>query len=495
VYCASRRSAEELAGALKLAGSAALPYHAGLSAEERAKNQEAFLRDEVPIICATIAFGMGINKPNVRWVLHADLPKNIEGYYQETGRAGRDGLPAECLLLYSRGDVAKQLRFLEEIPDEDVKAATRRQLDLMVNYAESAQCRRIGLLGYFGESWPEQNCGACDNCLEPREMYDASTDALKFLSCVVRIQQWSNFSTGMNHIVDVLRGADTERIRKWEHHRVTTYGIGKEKSRADWLSLASQLMQLELIDVDSKFGSVGLTIKGRGFLKNRPQLQLAKAHASEASQKTASKASRTDIPCDTGLFEELRHVRKALADTQQVPPYVVFSDVSLRHMAREYPTTAEAFLRIPGVGQQKLERYGLDFLAAISSWLGTHDKTTFVPLESVEKPVEREFQTLSSTVMDTLERFQQGLSPAEIAEQRKLAPSTIESHLAAGIAAGVEIELARLLAPSELRELKTAFSAWMPPALSTIYEELQGRYSYSKLKYYAALKTRNPEQY
>jgi ATP-dependent DNA helicase RecQ len=224
IYCASRATAERVADSLAGRGFLARPYHAGLAAEERARNQEMFLRDDTRIICATIAFGMGINKPNVRWVIHHDLPKNIEGYYQETGRAGRDGLPGDCLLLFSAGDIAKQTHFLDEITGEQERAIARTQLRQIVHYAESAGCRRVELLQYFGETFPLDNCGACDNCSEPRESFDGTIVAQKFLSCVYRIQQNSRFGTGMNHVIEVLTGAKTEKITRWGHDRLTTYG-------------------------------------------------------------------------------------------------------------------------------------------------------------------------------------------------------------------------------------------------------------------------------
>ena len=231
IYCASRATAERVAETLAGKGYAARPYHAGLDAAERSRNQELFLRDETRIICATIAFGMGINKPNVRWVIHHDLPKNIEGYYQETGRAGRDGLPGDCLLLFSAGDIAKQTHFLAEITDEHEQAVARAQLRQIVHYAESSGCRRAELLDYFGEKYPSANCGACDNCLEPRATYDGTVVAQKFLSCLYRIAQHSDFNVGLNHVVEVLTGADTEKITRWGHDRLTTYGIGKELTR------------------------------------------------------------------------------------------------------------------------------------------------------------------------------------------------------------------------------------------------------------------------
>src|SRR5437762_708958 len=248
VYCQSRNSAENLAMRLQEDGIEAKPYHAGLDAAIRSKNQEMFLRDDVQVICATIAFGMGINKPNVRFVVHYDMPKNIEGFYQETGRAGRDGLPSECLLLFSAGDAVKYSRFIDEISNEHERKIARQQLRRMVELAESAECRRAALLRYFGEVFREPNCGACDNCMTPREMYDGTVEAQKFLSCVYRVREKSGFDFGINQIAEVLSGAETEKVRKWNHQEVSTYGIGKEHGQNEWRLIGRELIRLGYVN-------------------------------------------------------------------------------------------------------------------------------------------------------------------------------------------------------------------------------------------------------
>ena len=257
IYCQARKTAENLASKLNAEGISAGAYHAGMETAERSRSQEAFLRDEVRIVCATIAFGMGINKPNVRFVIHYDLPKNIEGYYQETGRAGRDGLPSECLLLFSPGDRVKYGRFIDEMSNPREREIARAQLEQIVHYAETAGCRRAFLLNYFGEQYKGDsvdegaNCGACDNCLAPRQTWDGTVAAQKFLSCVYRIREKSGFGVGIQHVVEVLAGADTEKIRKWDHHRLSTYNIGHEHSRAEWSAIGRELVRLGLLRQDA----------------------------------------------------------------------------------------------------------------------------------------------------------------------------------------------------------------------------------------------------
>jgi ATP-dependent DNA helicase RecQ len=365
VYCQSRRSAESVASRLSDDGVMAKPYHAGLDAKERSMNQELFLRDEVRVICATIAFGMGINKPNVRFVVHHDLPKNVEGFYQETGRAGRDGLPSECLLLFSAGDAVKYSRFIDEVSDEKQRRIATAQLRQMVDFAESGECRRVGLLRYFGEDFRENNCGGCDNCLTPRETYDGTLAGQKFLSCVYRVREKSGINFGINQIVEVLAGAETENIIKWDHHTVSTYGIGKELSRVEWRTIGRELIRMGYLrQAAEKFNVLQLTDQGQAALRERQSIRLTRS----ATVKKPAQPRAGEISCDEDLFERLRQLRKRLADERGVPPYIVFSDVSLRQMARQYPSNEAEFAQISGVGEQKLKRFGKIFLSAIANY-------------------------------------------------------------------------------------------------------------------------------
>ncbi len=376
IYCASRATAERVAESLAGRGFAARPYHAGLDAAERSRNQEMFLCDETRIICATIAFGMGINKPNVRWVIHHDLPKNIEGYYQETGRAGRDGLPGDCLLLFSAGDIAKQTHFLDEITDEHEQQVARAQLRQITHYAESAGCRRAELLDYFGEKFPLNNCGACDNCLEPRETYDGTLVAQKFLSCVYRVQRHGRFSVGMNHLIEVLTGADTDKIRRWGHDQLSTYGIGKDMTRPQWAAIGRELMRLgHLAVAEGEFATLELTDTGRELLRARTPIQLTKPMLLPKAKRVTRREG--DIACDEILFERLRALRKQLADERKVPAYIVFGDTTLRQMAREYPTSVSAMEGISGMGEKKRAEFGKTFAQAITDFLESNPKVEF----------------------------------------------------------------------------------------------------------------------
>ncbi len=369
IYCFSRKATEQTADRLRQEGIEAIAYHAGMTPNQRAANQEAFIRDEVKIVCATVAFGMGIDKPNVRYVIHQDIPKNIEGYYQETGRAGRDGLPSVCILYFSAGDVAKQLGFIADKSNAQEREVAKEQLRQMVGYAESAQCRRVSLMGYFSEIWKDHDCGNCDNCLNPKESFDGTIPAQKVLSCVYRIWQKGGFGVGINHVVDVLVGSKNEKVRKWGHDGLSTYNIGGEYARPTWQAFGRELVRLGLLDQSSEnYGALALTEKGRLTLRNREPITLTKPDLNVKVNRPAP-AATGGIECDEDLFAILRTLRKEMADEKGVPPYIVFSDVTLREMARYFPTDEDQLSEISGVGMKKLEEYGPDFLETIQEFL------------------------------------------------------------------------------------------------------------------------------
>jgi ATP-dependent DNA helicase RecQ len=365
VYALSRKRTEEIAGHLALAGHQAAAYHAGLPAAVREDVQERFLRDDLHIVVATVAFGMGIDKPDVRFVVHHDMPKHIEGYYQETGRAGRDGLAAEALLLYGAQDVVMARRLVEGTDNPEQRRIESHKLQAMIALAESLTCRRRVLLGYFGEELADE-CGNCDICLSPPETFDASVEAQKVLSCVYRVGE----RFGIKHVVDVLRGADTDRIRKLGHDRLSTYGIGPEMGDDEWASITRQLIHRGLLIQDiANYSVLKLTPKARPVLRGEERIELARPRlkATPVKRRKIPKAAQGLAAADADLFEALRALRKELADEHGVPPYVIFGDATLIQMSAEKPSNDEQLLEITGVGEKKLERYGAVFLKAIAN--------------------------------------------------------------------------------------------------------------------------------
>lgn len=362
VYALSRKRVDEVATRLTEAGVNAAPYHAGLADAERRRVQEAFLRDDLRVVVATVAFGMGIDKSNVRFVVHYDLPRNIESYYQETGRAGRDGLAAEALLLFGYGDVAIGRALIESGGNAEQIRIELHKLNAMVGFAEALTCRRRVLLGYFGEI-PEMDCGNCDICLEPPERCDATEEARKALSCVYRVGQ----RFGVGHVVEVLRGTASQRIKTLGHDRLSTYGIGRELSQDAWGSIIRQLVHLGYLEQDmGNYSVLRLTPLARPLLRGEEKLMLARPRTRIVTNvKKEQKRGTKGAPHHEGLFQALRVLRKRLADEQQVPPFVVFSDATLMEMASHRPADTDGLSRINGVGRHKLERYGAVFLRVI----------------------------------------------------------------------------------------------------------------------------------
>jgi len=391
VYCLSRKRTEEVADKLRAHGVNAAAYHAGLPADARRRVQDAFARDDVHVVVATVAFGMGIDKSDVRFVVHHDLPKTVESYYQETGRSGRDGLPAEALLLFGLGDAAVVRSLIEgggrgatgASADEVVVRDPERvrieihKLNAMVGYADGLSCRREALLGYFGEPYPAP-CGNCDICLEPPETFDATEQARMALSCVFRLWERDGFGYGVGYVIDVLRGSENEKIAARGHEQLSTYGIGAELSRDHWQSLIRQLIHRGYLAQDiARFSALRLTEASRPLLRGEETLIMAKPRVRVPTKKQRLRTVRAGraaelagLPVDEALFEELRALRKQLADEQNVPAYVVFSDATLAEMAARRPATQAELLDVNGVGQTKLERYGDAFLEAIAGRAG-----------------------------------------------------------------------------------------------------------------------------
>ena len=372
IYCFSRRETESLANDLSVEGLSARAYHAGLDPAVRRQTQEDFVRDRVPIIVATIAFGMGIDKPDIRLVVHYSLPKSLEGYYQETGRAGRDGLPSQCVLFFSVSDKISQDYFINQIADESEQATARDKLAKMVEFAQLPICRRRFILEYFGELWTEENCGGCDVCLQLVEKFDATEITQKILSAVIRTGE----RFGANHVVQVLMGSREKRVLELGHDGLSVYGIAKDFGRPQMREVMSQLQSLGLLARSTgEFPTLVVSPEGREFLRNRGTLSLPRPAGISEGRKSGPKRgshSAATLDYDEDLFEELRVLRRRLADAQEVPAFVVFGDVSLRHMAATFPQSMEEFSRITGVGEVKLKQYGPQFIKAIQSYAGAN---------------------------------------------------------------------------------------------------------------------------
>ena len=363
IYRTTRDAVTATAASLASRGFKALPYHAGLSAEEREKNQEAFNRDEVSVIVATIAFGMGIDKSNVRFVVHADLPKHIEAYYQETGRAGRDGAPAHCLLYFSRGDIPKIRYFIDKLEDEAERAIAMEKLNQTVRFASHNVCRRKQLLSFFGEAYPEENCKACDICTGSVQEINISSDARIVMSAVARTSE----RFGIVHIIDIVIGADTKRVRELGHHELKTFGAGRNKDKNHWRFIVNELLAQELTRQDGdRYPVLKLTPRGAAVLTGKDEVFGLKREEVKARERRR-KAGETGRYDET-LFGRLRAVRKRIAGENHVPPYIIFSDKTLHEMCRHFPKTASELRLIPGVGDVKLERYGREFLEEIRTY-------------------------------------------------------------------------------------------------------------------------------
>lgn len=466
VYCLSRKKVEQTAEWLTDQGRLALPYHAGLPQELRQQNQQRFLREEGVIIVATIAFGMGIDKPDVRFVAHLSLPKSIEAYYQETGRAGRDGEPANAWMAYGLQDVITLRQFSQDSnAGEQHKRIEHHKLESMLGLCELISCRRHALLAYFDEQGAEK-CGSCDNCKTPPEKWDATEAAQKALSCIYRTDQ----RFGVNYIIDVLLGKHNERIQRNGHDQLSTFGIGSDFSVAEWRSVFRQLIALGYLDIDmERHGALRLTEKCRALLRGEQKLELRK-QAKEQTVAKKSKQKNTVRPQDAPLWDALRIVRMTLAEEHGVPPFVIFHDSTLQEMVKKRPQTLNDFSRISGVGEQKLSRYGQAFVDMIKQY----------PLADLLN------NRLSGTVNETLMLYQQDISIEHIAQQRELGISTIYTHLADAIEVGllnvrdvIGLEDSRY---NEIVYLIESFDEEEKGRLKPVYDELEGEVEYGILK-------------
>ena len=487
VYCFSRQETEDLARRLNGAGFSAAPYHAGLDSETRRRAQDDFIRDKTPVIVATIAFGMGIDKPDVRLVVHYSMPKSVEGYYQETGRAGRDGLPSECVLFFSLGDRVRQDYFVGQIQDEGERRNAREKLDRMVDYAQLPTCRRRYLLEYFGEEWREGNCGACDVCLEPGREFDGTEIAQKVLSAVVKTDE----RFGATYVINVLVGSRNKKVLGFGHDQLSVYGIVREFSREQLKEIIAQLRAKGLL-VRNEGELPTLSVSGEGWevLRGRGKVMLVKPV--EDAKPTRASVREVMMQYDKGLFEELRALRRRLAEEKGVPPYVVFGDVSLQHMATTYPGSREEFARIHGVGEAKLDEYGPEFVEVIRGYVEANKievpTGNSLPLlmhdgRQINRGADDGGRPLGRTYERTREMLEQGMSLDEIAQERGLAKSTVIGHMERIVGNGIAVEVSHLLPKtSKMREIEQAFRECGSGLLGPVKERLGERFEYEELK-------------
>jgi ATP-dependent DNA helicase RecQ len=501
IYCLSRKTCETIAQKLQQKGIKAGHYHAGMTPNQRGSVQEKFLQDDLQVIVATIAFGMGIDKSNVRWVMHYNLPKNIEGYYQEIGRAGRDGAPATAILFYSFADVMSMREMVtKDVPARQAQLNTAK-LERMQQFAEAASCRRRILLHYFSEDLGH-DCGNCDICRNPPTTFDGTLLAQKALSASARTQQ----RVAINLLIDILRGMRNQAVLQHGYDQLKTYGAGNDLPYLDWYSYIHQMLNDGLFYIAYEEGyALKITERGQQVLKGQLTVSLKKFQVSEkaekqtrASKKAAAEAAAAAAGSpEARLFERLRQLRKQIADEQGVPPYVVFTDTTLQEMAREQPTSRVAMLSVSGVGMKKFETYGEAFIEAIRQhgpprpvpdFDDTDDSEEFMPAPApapapraaAPKAADRD---VNGTEETTFQLHRQGLTPEQIAEQRGLVVGTVRSHLEKAYAKGMDLRLQDFLTDSQLAEIATARAQLGgSPALRDLFDHLREKYDYFQLR-------------
>ena len=478
VYCLSRQNAEDLAADLTDEGIRALPYHAGLDPAVRRTTQEQFIRDEVTVVTATIAFGMGIDKPDVRLIVHYHLPKTLEGYYQETGRAGRDGLPSTCVLFYGASDRHALTGFIEQIQDETERARARHKLQRMVNYSQLQTCRRAYLLDYFGEAYDQASCGGCDICLGEREEFDATEIAQKILSAVIRTGE----RFGADHVIQVLRGGRGRRLREAGHDRLSVHGIARDQGRIELHDIVSLLEDAGLVGRSAdRYRSLAVTPNGRDFLRRREPLTLSRVKPPE-DDVSQPQPGLDHLDFDRDLFDHLRDLRWRLAQARNVPPYVIFGDQSLQEMAHYLPQSRASFSNISGVGRVKLNEFADEFLRVIRDYAEPRGLAERPKTPARTRP-DRAIRRRGSTYRQTLDLLHSGLSISEVSRRRELTEGTIMSHLERLIAAGETLSLERELPPPErLSRIEQAFADAGSWNLAPVKERLGDDFSYEELR-------------
>lgn len=483
IYCFSRKDTEEITEKLNKLGFNALPYHAGLNTETRKKNQEMFKKDNINIIVATIAFGMGIDKPDVRLVVHYTYPKTLESYYQEIGRAGRDNLASECVMFYTYADTRKHEFFIGQIHDKKMRETAQNKLNEVLEFTEGNVCRKKYLLKYFGEDLKD-NCNTCDICLSDEEKFDATEITQKTLSAILRTEE--NF--GKNHIIDILLGKNTQQIRRHGHNKLTVFGIVNDLDEDDLDKIFRSLSDLNLIKKnEGQYPTLSLSDKGKLFLKNNEKIELSKPR----QEKISDKKINQEIEYDHNLFEILRRIRKQIAEQENVPPFMIFGDKTLYEMAHYFPTDKTAFSDIHGIGEMKLKKYGDIFIENIKKYIEKNN----IEVNTVQKKQKmnrhlREVNNVSKQkyYQGTIELLQKKTPLKNIARQQKVKINTIINHIEKIIDDGINVDLEYLKLPHDRFEtIKKAFAECEDGRLKPVFELLGGKYDYDEIRLIRAL--------
>ncbi|MEE3012695.1 MAG: DNA helicase RecQ [Chloroflexota bacterium] len=479
IYRFSRKATEETAIELTDRGFSALPYHAGLDRDLRRETQEKFIRDQVQIVVATIAFGMGIDKPDVRLVVHYDLPKTVEGYYQETGRAGRDGLPSDCVLFYSYGDRSKQEYFISNIEDDDERDKAHSKLGQVLTLCDLQTCRRAYLMEYLGEHWPKTDCGGCDICLLPREEFDATEIAQKILSTSIRTGE----RFGANYLVDVLRGSNNKTVKERGHHDLPVFGISRDMDSNDLKEMVRSLVTNGFLTQQSSgYPTLSVSARGRKFLKDRESLTLTRPKHTALTMPKSLDTLNRETAYDTKLFDELAALRLEIAAQREVPAYQIFGNKALQQMAFHMPVDEQQFSNISGVGYAKLRDFSRPFLKVINEYIQANSQYTEIKRVPITAPKRRTVLGINMSIRETRDLISQGLSMAEAAEERGISETTIRSHLERLVQEGGQVELNHLL-PSEERRIKieSAFKEIGEARLTPVRDMLGEDYSWDEL--------------
>lgn len=462
VYRTSRKSVEETTAFLIHAGISCLPYHAGMRSEDRTMFQNDFNRDRVQVIVATIAFGMGIDKSNIRFIIHGDLPKNMESFYQETGRAGRDGEPAHCLLLFGRGDVPRIKFFINQVQNPDEQESLNNRLQDMINYASIHMCRRKQILEYFNEDYSHQNCKTCDVCTGTVDTDDATVAGQIILSAIARTDQ----RFGVTHIIDIVTGSDTRKIRDLGHDAIKTYGAGKDKSKKYWRAIMNELIgQGFLIQSGDRYPVLKISDTGKSILKGEETLTVVTVKE-EKSKKRKNNAE----PYNEELFDVLRELRRDIAEENNVAPFIVFSDAVLHQICRTYPRTRNDFLAINGVGEKKYQSYGEIFIKTINEFLDENPLSECIQKTATSETAKSKKEPTRHV---TLKYIMEGLNYKEIAEKRGLSPGTIVSHIEKLIEEGHHIDLYSHIEKSKMKEIENLFISMKTTMLRPVVEEAE----------------------